>query len=86
MLRGMTPLDKCMQTLSSLVRLDDPGGVELMETAVAGLLKPPGRTVKPRSLRLMSSRRRFAVRGERRSSWGHILAYITQQRDELAGD
>jgi hypothetical protein len=51
--RIMTPLEKCMQTLSTLVRLNDPGGAELMEAAVASLLKPPVQTARLGSRRWM---------------------------------
>ena len=39
---SMTPLDKCMQTLSALVRLDDLDGVDLMEAAVGDLREAAG--------------------------------------------
>ena len=39
---SMTPLDRCMQTLSALVRLDDLEGVDFMEAAVGDLLDAAG--------------------------------------------
>jgi hypothetical protein len=38
----MTPLEKCTQTLSALVRLDDRRGLDLMEAAIGDLLKAAG--------------------------------------------
>jgi hypothetical protein len=38
----MTPLEKCVQALSALVRLDDLEGLDLMEAAVADLLDAAG--------------------------------------------
>jgi hypothetical protein len=85
MLADMTPLDRCMQTLSSLVRLDDPGGVELMETAVAGLLQAAGPESKARIAALDALAETVRSEGRETQFTGHILAYITQQRDGLAG-
>jgi uncharacterized membrane-anchored protein len=42
---SMTPLEKCMQTLSAFVRLDDLEGLDLMEAAVADLLEAAGSAV-----------------------------------------
>jgi hypothetical protein len=44
----MTLIDKCMQTLSALVRLDDLDGVDLMEAAVADLPEAVGSDAKRR--------------------------------------
>jgi hypothetical protein len=82
----MTPLDKCMQTLSALVRLDDLEGIDLMEAAVGDLLKAAGSDSEGKIGEL------DALTNEvRRQGWGtmfagHILAYIAQQRDGLAGE
>jgi hypothetical protein len=81
----MTPLEKCMQTLSALVRLDDLEGVDLMEAAVGDLLEAAGSDSETRIAALD-----VLAQTVRRQGWstlfaGH-LAYIAQQRDGLAGE
>jgi hypothetical protein len=82
----MTPLDKCMQTLSALVRLDDLDGVDLMEAAVAELLEAAGSDAKPRIAVLD-----HLAQTVRRQGWSTLFAgvipeHISQQRDGLASD
>jgi hypothetical protein len=76
----MTPLDKCIQFLAALVRLDDPRGVVLMEEAVDSFTKAAG----PDSGAQIAALDVLA-HTVRRQGWdtqfaGHILAYIAQQR------
>jgi hypothetical protein len=83
---SMTPLEKCMQTLSAFVRLDDLEGLDLMEAAVADLLEAAGSASEARIAALD-----LLAETVRRQGWsalfaGHILAYIAQQRDRLAGE
>jgi hypothetical protein len=82
----MTALDKCMQTLSALVRLDDPGGVLLMEEAVDGFMHAAGPDSEPRIGALDVLAHAVRCQGWATQFAGHILAYIAQQRDGLDGD
>jgi hypothetical protein len=82
----MTPLDKCMQTLSALVRLDDLDGVDLMEAAVAELLEAAGSDSKARIVALDHLAQKVRHQGWSTLFAGIILEYISQQRDGLAGD
>lgn len=86
MLSSMTPLEKCMQTLSALVRLDDLDAVDFMEAAVRDLLEAAGSDSETRITALD-----VLAETVRRQEWstlfaGHILAYIARQRDGLAGE
>jgi hypothetical protein len=83
---SMTPLDKCMQTLSALVSLDDLDGIDLMEAAVADLLKAAGSDSKARITALDHLAHAVRQQGWNTTFAGHILYYIAQQRDGLSGE
>jgi hypothetical protein len=82
----MTPLDKCMQTLSTLVRINDPGGAELMEAAVASLLKAVGPGTEARIAALDALVTAVRSLGRDTEFTALILDYIAQQRDGLVDD
>jgi hypothetical protein len=70
---SMTPLEKCMQTLSAFVRLDDLEGLDLMEAAVADLLEAAGSASEARIAALdvlaETVRRQGGLRCLRGISW-----------------
>lgn len=75
-----------MQTLSALVRLNDPDAIDLMQAAIRDLLKAagPDSEAKIGALDVLADE-------VRRQGWktmfaGHILACIAQQRAGLAGE
>jgi hypothetical protein len=83
---GMSPLDQCMQSLAAGVLFDDLNGVVLMEEAINSFMRAAGPESEARIAALD-----LLAEAVRRRGWttllaGHILAYITQQRDGLAGD
>jgi hypothetical protein len=65
----MTPLEKCTQTLSTLVRLDDRRGLDLMEAAIGDLLKAAGsdREARIAALDVLANE-------VRRQGWGTMFA------------
>lgn len=83
---GMNPLDQCMQSLAAGVLFDDLNGVVLMEEAINSFMRAAGPESEARIAALD-----LLTEAVRRRGWttllaGHILAYIAQQCDGLAGN
>jgi hypothetical protein len=85
-MEGMTPLEKCVQSLGAIVRFDDLNGVVLMESAVDGLVEAAGSDSGAQIAALDVLADTVRCQGWATPLAGHILAYIAQQRGGLAGD
>jgi hypothetical protein len=85
MLLSMTPLEKCTQTLSALVRLDDVNGVDFMEAAVGDLLEAAGSDSEVRITALDHLAHAVRHQGWNTGFAEIIFAYIALQRARLAG-
>jgi hypothetical protein len=79
-------LDKCMQTLSAPVRLDDVNGVDFMEAAVGDLLEAAGSDSEVRIGALDHLAHAVRHQGWNAGFAEIILFYIALQRVRLVGE
>jgi hypothetical protein len=82
----MTPADKCIQSLTPLGRADDPHSVELMQWYVASYVRDSGADKQSKIAALEALAQAVECQGWATQFAGHILAFIAQQRDGLAGE
>jgi hypothetical protein len=83
---GMTPHERCLQSLAAVVRFDDANGVVLMEQAIDSLIQAAGTDSVSKILALDDLTEDLRGNGWNTDLAGIIREYIARQRELVIRD
>ena len=83
---GMTPHERCLQSLAAVVQFDDANGIVLMEQAIDSLIRAAGTDSVSKILALDDLAEDLKGNGWNMDLAGIIREYIARQRERIVCD